>query len=425
MTDFSKLEAAISSAITELDSHVSGYVKVIGVTKGELHVTGALQSTVRANKLVLATQQAAQSLKDELPSFTVVQAHFSVSKPSLIVSSGDEPHADALVSDGVELDKESYEERDRRLHARVLYQGAMAIKSLTPVDRFKRLNPNFADKLRPSTWTLDFFTPIVVDRNFEVIDGNVRLELALQNGRKEVPVVVLDVAGPKADLLRLALNRSAEFQRWRHETVDEFVDGHPTLQVVLEPLGFFGKRFLPTSYFANTVFDYEITEDSTQQSLYRQEEGLAAWAKAARAEREAELAARKKRQRGKRPTGKSLLDLMTPKEEDYAEVNDPEAALRTATVNTQKTAATITENYDAIMRPKRGDNWQSSRRSPNEVVRMNREERERAEAEFVQQAREADELVADASQFLSKMEVMLLLNVHELALILVEGGNDA
>ena len=43
MTDFSKLEAAISSAITELDSHVSGYVKVIGVTKGELHVTGALQ----------------------------------------------------------------------------------------------------------------------------------------------------------------------------------------------------------------------------------------------------------------------------------------------------------------------------------------------------------------------------------------------
>ena len=425
MTDFSKLEAAISSAITELDAHVSGYVKVLGVENGELRVTGALQSTVKANKLSLATQQAAQALKSELPSFAVVLADFSVSKPSLVVSSGEKPVADALVADEVELDKESYEERDRRLHARVLYQGDMAIKSLVPVDRFKRLNPTFADKLRPSTWTLDFFTPIVVDRNFEVIDGNARLELALQNGRKEVPVIVLDVAGPKADFLRLVLNRSAEFQRWHHSTVDEFVDGNPTLQVVLEPLGFFGKRFLPTSYFANTVFDYEITEDSVQQSLYRQEEGLAQWAKAARADREAELAARKKRQRGKRPKGKSLLDLVAPKDEDYAEVNDPDAALRAAAVNTQKTAATITENYDAIMRPKRGDKWQSSRRSPNEVVRMNRAERERAEAEFAEQAREADELVADASQFLSKTEIVLLLNAHELALILAEGGDDA
>ena len=103
MTDFSKLEAAISSAITELDAHVSGYVKVLGVENGELRVTGALQSTVKANKLSLATQQAAQALKSELPSFAVVLADFSVSKPSLVVSSGEKPVADALVADEVEI----------------------------------------------------------------------------------------------------------------------------------------------------------------------------------------------------------------------------------------------------------------------------------------------------------------------------------
>ena len=175
----------------------------------------------------------------------------------------------------------------------VLYYGYLDIEHIVPNEKFKVIHENNRDKLDNIVKVLNFISPIILDSDLKVIDGNFRLQLAAANDIKKVLVVVIDDNGERADFLRLALNRTAEFQRWAYKEVDDFVDDIPQIQPLLEPIGFFGKYVLPTSFFSDTVISYVIDPFNEKQKQYSQEEGLAEWAKYRR-EQMAKLSAKKR-----------------------------------------------------------------------------------------------------------------------------------
>lgn len=251
----------------------------------------------------------------------------------------------------------------------IIFTGMIPLTSITPHDSYKRREnaKNFM-KIDNCVKVLGFIAPLVLDKNLRVIDGNQRLELARLNGIKEVPAVVINDAGIKAEFLRLALNRSSEFQRWVYSEVDEFVDSQPQLQPLLEPLGFFGNKLLPVSYFTETLINYTLDEYNTQQSKYGQESNLAEWAGVMRERRRLEDE-RKKTKRSKNDlitSGTVSLFDLNPDESDFLETFDVTEEIQESVNELKELAGLITENYDEAKKAEyaeTGREWQNSRRS--------------------------------------------------------------
>lgn len=250
----------------------------------------------------------------------------------------------------------------------VLHLGMVDRKLLTLHPSYKRMNFETFEKVKSVVTVMDVLAPIVVDKNFQIIDGNLRLEVAAVLERKTVPVMVLNCEGDKADLLRLVLNRSSEFQRWIYQDVDDLVDKLPQAQPLLEPLGFFSKNILPTTFFGNTVLEYTIDEYNDQMKQYSQDIGLAEWAKMRKEEILEEEAERQRRRNSGRPSSEgrvSLFDLMA-NEEDFVPVHNPQEVVKEHVEAMKDVAGTITDNYDAKRKAEkeaRGQVWQTSRRT--------------------------------------------------------------
>lgn len=269
----------------------------------------------------------------------------------------------------------------------IIYYGKMKTKDISPNEKFKIVNENITKPVDNVVRVLNFIAPIVLDSNLKVIDGNLRLAIAKNNDIDEVLVVVVNDAGKKADFLRMALNRSSEFQRWNYEDTDNYVDTTPQAQPLFEPLGFFGKLVLPVSYFANTVVQYELDPYNDQQKLYRQEVGIAEWAKIQR-ERQAKIEEQKKLKKVKKPVNAVSLFSLAPTEEDFLETYDIHSELRQHEVEMREVAGTITENYDEVRKAEleaKGRNWQGSRRTSTQKAADKRAEVEGVVEEEVEE----------------------------------------
>lgn len=255
----------------------------------------------------------------------------------------------------------------------VLYYGYLDINHIKPNDEFKIIHENNRDRLDNIVKSLNFLAPIVLDSDLKVIDGNFRLQLAAANNVKELLVVVIDDNDIRADFLRLALNRTAEFQRWAYREVDDFVDSIPQVQPLLEPIGFFGKYVLPTSFFSDTVVNYVIDPFNEKQKQYSQEEGLAEWAKYRR-EQMAKLSEEKRKPKPKKINAVSLFDL-APKEDDFLETYDIDEEMDEFVDKYKEIAGDITDRMDAIKKAEieeKGGVWQRTHRTSQEVAEDNR-----------------------------------------------------
>lgn len=255
----------------------------------------------------------------------------------------------------------------------VLYYGYLDINHIKPNDEFKIIHENNRDRLDNIVKSLNFLAPVVLDSDLKVIDGNFRLQLAAANNVKELLVVVIDDNDIRADFLRLALNRTAEFQRWAYREVDDFVDSIPQVQPLLEPIGFFGKYVLPTSFFSDTVINYVIDPFNEKQKQYSQEEGLAEWAKYRR-EQMAKLSEEKRKPKPKKINAVSLFDL-APKEDDFLETYDIDEEMDEFVDKYKEIAGDITDRMDAIKKAEieeKGGVWQRTHRTSQEVAEDNR-----------------------------------------------------
>lgn len=255
----------------------------------------------------------------------------------------------------------------------ILYYGYLDVNHIKENDEFKIIHENNREKLDNPVKVLNFISPIILDSDLKVIDGNFRLQLAKDNDIKEVLVVVIDDNDKRADFLRLALNRSSEFQRWNYRQVDDYVDNTPQAQPLLEPLGFFGRYVLPESFFSNTVINYTIDPFNEKQKQYSQEEGLAEWAKYRREQME-KLSKKKRAKKPKKTNAVSLFDLQ-PTEDDFEETYDIEEEMDKFVEKYKKIAGEITDYVDAIKKKEieeKGGVWQHTHRSSREVAEERR-----------------------------------------------------
>lgn len=290
--------------------------------------------------------------------------------PATLISNGLKVNEFSVVEDEIDTNVEYEQVLDE---VNVLYYGYLDIDHIVPNDKFKVIHENNRDKLDNIVKVLNFISPIVLDSDLKVIDGNFRLQLAAANDIKKVLVVVIDDNGERAEFLRLALNRTAEFQRWAYREVDDFVDSIPQVQPLLEPIGFFGKYVLPTSFFSDTVVNYIIDPFNEKQKQYSQEEGLAEWAKYRR-EQMAKLSAKKREKKPKKTNAISLFDL-APKKEDFLETYDIEEEMDEFIEKYKKIAGEITDREDAKKKAEimeKGGVWQRTHRSSAEVAEENR-----------------------------------------------------
>lgn len=292
--------------------------------------------------------------------------------PSALLSNNLKVNEFVVVEDEVDTNVEKEQVLDE---VNVLYYGYLSIDSIKPNNEFKVIHENNREKLDNIVKSLNFIAPVILDSDLKVIDGNFRLQLAAANGVKEVLVVIIDDNDKRADFLRLALNRTAEFQRWAYREVDDFVDSVPQVQPLLEPIGFFGKYVLPTSFFSDTVINYVIDPFNEKQKQYSQEEGLAEWAKYRR-EQMAKLSAEKRTVKPKKTNAVSLFDL-APKEEDFLETYDIDEEMDEFVEKYKEIAGEITDREDAKKKAEiaeKGGVWQRSHRSSQEVAETKRAE---------------------------------------------------
>lgn len=256
----------------------------------------------------------------------------------------------------------------------ILFYGEMEVKDITPRENFKFTNETHMPVIKNAINVLKFIAPIVLDSNLKVIDGDLRLRLAKELGIRKVLVVVVNDSDIRSEYLALTLNRSSEFQRWNYREVDHYVDSVPQAQPILEPLGFFGNNVLPESFFADSILEYEIDPFNTQQHEYRQEHGLAEWAKIRKAEIKAAHEAKQAPKKAK-AAGVSLFNL-APKKDDFLETYNTEEEIETFINEMKDVAGTVTDNYDAIKKAEleaKGKAWQNSRRTSKQVAKDNRQ----------------------------------------------------
>lgn len=249
---------------------------------------------------------------------------------------------------------------------KILYVGMLPVKSIIQNPTFKLINETNKLKIDNVIKVLGAFTPLVLDKNLQVIDGNLRLQLAIENNYKELPVVVYDCEGVKANSLRLLMNRSSELQRWNFDDIDPFIDSVPQIQAIAEPLGFFGTKLLPTSFFANSIVEYVIDPFNKPQQGYRQEYGLAEWAKLRREQMAEQVKQKyaKKRSRRNDENTVSLFDLI-PKEEDFLTTEEPYKKAEEVVEKWEVEGRRIAKVFDEKRKAEilgQGKNWQNTQR---------------------------------------------------------------
>ena len=284
--------------------------------------------------------------------------HFNVTFNNFTVMEHGEVKGDVLQED-CEIDE-----------VKILWTGVVPISSLSHQNKYKLVNPKNKERINNSIRVMNFIAPIILNKNFEIIDGELRLQLAEENNIKEVPVIVLDTTYLQENTLRLALNRSSEFQRWNWVDVDNFVDDNPQIQPILEPLGLFGRYVLPESFFTDTVIQYKIDPFNKKQMSYNQEWGLAKWAEIRRKQIEENL---EKKKAQKKPKGKpkiSLFDL-SPKKEDFLPTYDAEEELKKFNDKWKDIATKISAKKDEWSKARKeelGQEWQLKNRNSRAVA---------------------------------------------------------
>lgn len=380
LMDSKNLEESLIAKLQVLDKDVEGFIRIsekpLFLIKGRI-----ISSVISQEDLQGVLDEATKGLKD-IPFISVT---VEKKKPLLTVINEDD---EEVFSTETEVDDREGAYLDE---VKVIYQGSLPVSLIQETENFKKLNFEFQDKLRAVHDAVAFISPLVLDKQLRVIDGNLRLRIAKLNEVEEVPVIVIDADTVKASFLKLLLNRSGEFQRWFFPEVDVLVDSVPQLQPLLEPFGFFSNTILPTSFFADTILRYHIDEFNEQQQEYMQDETLASWAEKRRAlahEREERRKANRAVKRDKSSL-KSLFSL-EPKEEDFLETNSPREAIDESVRELIDVSAKITEVYDEKRKKEKeeaGEAWQTSRRGT-------RAKAQDARAEAMRKLKEAEEKAA-------------------------------
>lgn len=99
----------------------------------------------------------------------------------------------------------------------------MALGKIKPCENNPRKISEVAvEKVASSINEFGFKSPIIVDKNLEIVAGHTRLKAAEYLALEEVPVIVVnDLSDEQIRALRIADNKTAEFSDWDMELLKE------------------------------------------------------------------------------------------------------------------------------------------------------------------------------------------------------------
>lgn len=94
----------------------------------------------------------------------------------------------------------------------------LKINEIRPYENNPRNNLNAVDVVANSIREFGFKNPIVVDRNYTIINGHTRYQAAIKLGLTFVPVIVADdLSEEQIKAFRIMDNKSSEFAEWDYE----------------------------------------------------------------------------------------------------------------------------------------------------------------------------------------------------------------
>lgn len=330
------------------------------------NISGNLQISEN-NKMIVAYGNLATTKVEEVKKF--IQDYLTENYPNKFIQFNVTFNNFTVMEHG-EVKGDVLQEECEIDEVKILWTGIVPTTSLSHQNKYKLVNPKNKERINNSIRVMNFIAPIILNKNFEIIDGELRLQLAEENNIKEVPVIVLDTTYLQENTLRLALNRSSEFQRWNWVDVDNFVDDNPQIQPILEPLGLFGRYVLPESFFTDTVIQYKIDPFNKKQMSYNQEWGLAKWAEIRRKQIEENIEKKKAQKKPKSKPKISLFDL-SPKKEDFLPTYDAEEELKKFNDKWKDIATEISAKKDEWSKARKeelGQEWQLKNRNSRTVA---------------------------------------------------------
>lgn len=272
----------------------------------------------------------------------------------------------------------------------ISYMGELPIEFITQNSTLSRTNWTTRKKIKTVIGVTNFVKPLVLDADFKIIDGELRLELVKElqaeghYSSSTVPVVIYNVDSATASFLRIALNRMGEFARWDFkanpketnrtvEDIPEFLDANPQLQKMLEPFGFWADNLLSDEFFKNTVLEFT---KKLEPLIYTPEIGLAAWA-VIQTERNNVKLAEEAKSPLKAPANHDTIFNLVVTDDDYIKTYAIDEEVEVYTAHMKDVAGIITDAYDIKRRAEkmakaeeRGEEfvWQNSRRAPKQVI---------------------------------------------------------
>jgi Predicted transcriptional regulators len=97
----------------------------------------------------------------------------------------------------------------------------VSIDEIKEVPEYKELMPenNSYEELKKSIQQLGFLDPIIINKNYEILDGYTRYRIAKELGIKEIPVEIYETSGREEELDIIA---SFNLKR-RHLSKDEII----------------------------------------------------------------------------------------------------------------------------------------------------------------------------------------------------------
>lgn len=98
------------------------------------------------------------------------------------------------------------------------------ISQLIPNPRNPRKNDHIIDYIVKSIEQFKFVTPIIINKNNEIVDGHARYKAAMQINRKTVPVIVAPHLTDE-DMIGygIAANQTAQLAEWDYESLQELI----------------------------------------------------------------------------------------------------------------------------------------------------------------------------------------------------------
>jgi len=267
---------------------------------------------------------------------------------------------------------------------KITYVGELPIDFIEANTSLARTNWRTKKHIKAVIGVTGFVKPILLDRNFKVIDGELRLEIVKElvdeghYNSSTVSVVVVDVEGADADFIRVAVNRMGEFARWdfkasekdtkrKVEDLPEFIDSNPQLQRLMEPFGFWAGKLLPDSYFDGTVLSLP---PKLEKPVYSPEIGLVKWASI-----QEELHRKKLEYEAasplKAPGDYESIFSLQPNDEDFVATYAIEDEVQEYTLHMRDVAGVITDHYDEKRKAEKlakGQEWQTKRRGSKAVI---------------------------------------------------------